>query len=198
MKNLITAALATLLAVALPAAERIHFKGKDLVDGAKRPPIPQADADAFAAAQAKAATLTRDGIRIRAMHTDANGWAMVALTNTTSSTVTLDYHQIRGLEMDTGNIVPAGDVRFELREIATYALDPNQTRTFRIAFAGRKVIAVAWAGSDQYITDANLGKAATTTAPEALRLTRTEAAKQRMAQKAHQLTPAPGFSPLPK
>ncbi len=198
MKTLITVALATLLAVALPAAERIHFKGKDLVDGAKRPPIPQADADAFAAAQAKAATLTRDGILIRAMHTEANGFAMVALTNTTPSTVTLDYHQLRGLELDTGNAVPAGDVRFEVREIATYALDPNQTRTFRIAFAGRKVIAVAWAGTDQYLTDANLGKAATTTAPEALRLTRTEAARQRVAQKAHAAPPGLMLSGLPK
>lgn len=192
MKVLAIISLVLAACTSLVGAEKIRFNSKDFMPRRSEADRIQNAKDMAATEAARLAGIaarSRDGIYINSIQTTLDGWTLVKVTNGATSSVTFDYHQLRGLELDTGNVVPAGDVKFLLREVASYSLGRYEVRTFRVKFAGRKVAGVNWVGLDGWLLDSSISESFIPTTDEALSIARKAAVERRIAERKRQFNP---------
>lgn len=72
------------------------------------------------------------------------GALTVNISNVGENPESLDWRQLRALAND-GTVVPAGDVRFEGKEVASYNISTDKTRTFTVIFKRSDLVAIGWA-----------------------------------------------------
>lgn len=131
----------------------------------------------------------RDGLVIVHYNYQSRGWGWVRVRNITSQPAMFDYREARGLELDTGNITDAADVRFEVTEIASYEVAPGAERVFEVFFfGGRPVAAAAWKDRSGWCANSTQGKSLEVALADA----RKEAVAERLARKKSVLTPVKG------
>lgn len=132
--------------------------------------------------------LSNNGLALVSFSWRADGWCTVGVQNITTSSITFDYHQLRGVELDTGTIVEAGDIKFTVREIASYDLGKYQRRNFTVKFSGRRIAAVAW----KERADWHVGTESFASIAPAQALVHKQLAAERLAKKKRMLTPVQG------
>jgi hypothetical protein len=87
---------------------------------------------------------SHDGLFILAV-SPYSGGASITLLNVSDGYRTLNFHLLRG-RTGPGQVIEAGDVRFDLEEIADYSLSPGKQRRFNVIFPStRRIAAVSWA-----------------------------------------------------
>jgi hypothetical protein len=132
--------------------------------------------------------LSNHGLALVSFSWRADGWCTVGVQNITTSSISFDYHRLRGVELDTGTIVEAGDIKFNVREIASYDLGKYQRRNFTVKFSGRRIAAVAWKERDDW----HVGTETFASIGQAQALVHKQLAEQRLAARKRMLRPVEG------
>jgi hypothetical protein len=108
---------------------------------------------AVALLQTPEAQLARspDGLLIHRWQAAEPNRLIVQIKNVKGSQLTFDYHQLRAVELNTGVVIQAGNVRFFPNEDASYVIPSGNTRSFQVEFSGGRVIAaLSWAKCEKW------------------------------------------------
>lgn len=79
------------------------------------------------------------------------GITSVTLRNITRSTVEFDFRQMRGAELDGGEVVPGSEIRYLLQERSSTSVQAGEQRTFQVIFNGRGLGALSWTGVEGWV-----------------------------------------------
>ncbi|HEX2862169.1 MAG TPA: hypothetical protein VHN79_11040 [Lacunisphaera sp.] len=109
---------------------------------------------AASAAAPKAAEIARSPLGLLITGWDGGaGRCSITLKNIGTSTTKFEYNELRGVVEQSGAIeVPVNVVFGQSRkEVASYYLEPGESRRFHVVFpGGRRIAGLSWKGTEQW------------------------------------------------